>query len=41
MLKNKDNVDFSRSAVQHWTICLSVVNQAGGYAHKKLLIRIL
>ena len=26
MLKNKDNVDFSRSAVQSWTICLSVVN---------------
>ena len=27
MLKNKDNVDFSRSAVQSWTIYLSVVNQ--------------
>lgn len=27
MLKNKDNVDFSGSAVQFWTICLSVVNQ--------------
>ena len=40
MLKNKDNVDFLGSAVQSWTICLSVVNQ-GGDAHKKLLIRIL
>ena len=27
MLKNKDNVDFSGSTVQSWTICLSVVNQ--------------
>ena len=27
MLKNKDNVDFSGSAVQSWTICLSVVIQ--------------
>ena len=27
MLKNKDNVDFSRSTVQSWTIYLSVVNQ--------------
>ena len=27
MLKNKDNVDFFGSAVQSWTICLSVVNQ--------------
>jgi len=27
MLKNKDNVEFSGSAVQSQTICLSVVNQ--------------
>jgi len=27
MLKNKDNVNFSGSAVQFWTICLCVVNQ--------------
>ena len=27
MLKNKDNVNFSGSAVQSWTICLSVVNK--------------
>ena len=33
MLKNKDNVDFSRSAVQSWAICLSVVNQ--GETHIK------
>ena len=26
MLKNKDNVDFSGSAVQSWTICLGIVN---------------
>jgi len=40
MLKNKDNVDFSGSAVQFWTICLSVVNQEETQI-KKLLIRIL
>ena len=27
MLKNKDNVDFSGSVVQSWTIYLSVVSQ--------------
>ena len=27
MLKNKDNVNFSGSAVQSWSICLSVMNQ--------------
>ena len=31
MLKNKDNVDFSGSAVQSWTIYLSVVNQEETY----------
>ena len=31
MLKNKDNVDFSKSAVQSRTICFSVVNQEETY----------
>ena len=40
MLKNKDNVDFSGSAVQSWTIFLRLVNQEETHI-KKLLIRIL
>jgi len=27
MMRNKDNVDFSGSSIQAWTICLIVVNQ--------------